>query len=137
MSVAMTNCGAAGWVTDRTRLSLRPARSRTAASHGRRCRTVSCELAATPHARRAIRASCRDACLINRYEPGARLTLHQDKNERDFAAADRLGIARPAGDFPVRRPEAQRPPAANSPCATATSPSGAARRASAITASPS
>jgi alkylated DNA repair protein (DNA oxidative demethylase) len=27
-----------------------------------------------------------DACLVNRYEPGARLTLHQDKNERDFAA---------------------------------------------------
>jgi alkylated DNA repair protein (DNA oxidative demethylase) len=27
-----------------------------------------------------------DACLINRYEPGARLTLHQDKNERDFTA---------------------------------------------------
>jgi alkylated DNA repair protein (DNA oxidative demethylase) len=26
-----------------------------------------------------------DACLINRYEPGARLTLHQDRNERDFA----------------------------------------------------
>jgi alkylated DNA repair protein (DNA oxidative demethylase) len=25
-----------------------------------------------------------DACLVNRYEPGARLTLHQDKNERDF-----------------------------------------------------
>lgn len=27
-----------------------------------------------------------DACLINRYEPGARLSLHQDKNERDFDA---------------------------------------------------
>ena len=27
-----------------------------------------------------------DACLVNRYEPGARLTLHQDKNERDFRA---------------------------------------------------
>ena len=27
-----------------------------------------------------------DACLINRYEPGARLTLHQDRNERDMAA---------------------------------------------------
>ena len=27
-----------------------------------------------------------DACLINRYESGARLTLHQDKNERDFVA---------------------------------------------------
>ena len=26
-----------------------------------------------------------DACLINRYEPGARLSLHQDKNEREFA----------------------------------------------------
>jgi DNA oxidative demethylase len=25
-----------------------------------------------------------DACLINRYEPGARLTLHQDRNEQDF-----------------------------------------------------
>ena len=25
-----------------------------------------------------------DACLVNRYEPGARLTLHQDKDERDF-----------------------------------------------------
>jgi DNA oxidative demethylase len=25
-----------------------------------------------------------DACLINRYEPGARLTLHQDKNEKDY-----------------------------------------------------
>jgi len=27
-----------------------------------------------------------DACLINRYDPGARLTLHQDRNERDFTA---------------------------------------------------
>jgi alkylated DNA repair protein (DNA oxidative demethylase) len=25
-----------------------------------------------------------DACLVNRYQPGARLTLHQDKDERDF-----------------------------------------------------
>ena len=28
-----------------------------------------------------------DACLINQYDPGARLTLHQDKNERDFDQA--------------------------------------------------
>jgi alkylated DNA repair protein (DNA oxidative demethylase) len=27
-----------------------------------------------------------DACLINRYEPGARLTLHQDRDELDFAS---------------------------------------------------
>ena len=26
-----------------------------------------------------------DACLVNRYEPGARLTLHQDRNERDYS----------------------------------------------------
>jgi alkylated DNA repair protein (DNA oxidative demethylase) len=28
-----------------------------------------------------------DACLINRYDPGARLSLHQDKNEQDFEAS--------------------------------------------------
>ena len=27
-----------------------------------------------------------DACLINRYQPGARMSLHQDKDEEDFAA---------------------------------------------------
>src|SRR4029077_13514820 len=27
-----------------------------------------------------------DACLINRYEPGARMSLHQDKDEQDFGA---------------------------------------------------
>ena len=27
-----------------------------------------------------------DACLLNRYEPGARMSLHQDRNERDFSA---------------------------------------------------
>src|SRR5690348_1066317 len=26
-----------------------------------------------------------DACLVNRYEPGAKLSLHQDRDERDFA----------------------------------------------------
>ena len=34
---------------------------------------------------RVIAISLPDACLINRYLPGARLSLHQDKNERDFA----------------------------------------------------
>jgi DNA oxidative demethylase len=29
---------------------------------------------------------CPDACLINRYETGAKLSLHQDKDERDFTA---------------------------------------------------
>ncbi len=72
-------------------------------SRGRRCRRCSPRW---PHARRrpaGFAGFAPDSCLINRYEPGARLTLHQDKNERDFAAADRLGLARPAGGFPVRR----------------------------------
>ena len=27
-----------------------------------------------------------DACLINRYQPGARMSLHQDRDEQDFGA---------------------------------------------------
>ena len=27
-----------------------------------------------------------DACLINRYEPGAKMSLHQDRDERDIGA---------------------------------------------------
>jgi alkylated DNA repair protein (DNA oxidative demethylase) len=84
MSVAMTNCGHAGWITDR---------------RGYRYDTLDPETQRPwppmPPAfqRVAMRAAEAagfagfepDACLINRYEPGARLTLHQDKNERDFA----------------------------------------------------
>ena len=33
-----------------------------------------------------LRGFAPDACLINRYEPGARMSLHQDKDERDFGA---------------------------------------------------
>jgi len=85
MSVAMTNCGNLGWVSDR---------------RGYRYSTYD-PLSGRPWppmpsvfstlARRAARAAGfeafrPDACLINRYEPGARLTLHQDKDENDFSA---------------------------------------------------
>jgi len=82
MSVAMTNCGEAGWITDR---------------RGYRYAAIDpmTDKAWPPIppfdklARRAAAAAGfpgfePDACLINRYEPGSRLTLHQDKNERDF-----------------------------------------------------
>ncbi|NKQ69742.1 DNA oxidative demethylase AlkB [Rhizobium sp. UPM1132] len=85
MSVAMTNCGAAGWVTDRTgyrydRLdpdtgNLWPAMPA--------CFLALAIVAATKAGYPLFRP---DACLINRYEPGARLSLHQDRNERDFAS---------------------------------------------------
>jgi alkylated DNA repair protein (DNA oxidative demethylase) len=85
MSVAMTNCGAAGWVTDRRgyRYDARDPDS------GRPWPAMPAAFADL--ARRAALAVgfggfAPDACLINHYRPGARLTLHQDKNERDFGA---------------------------------------------------
>jgi DNA oxidative demethylase len=85
MSVAMTNCGAAGWVTDRTGYrydrrdpdSTRPWPCMPDAFLG---------LATGAAAAAGYPDFAPDACLINRYEPGARLSLHQDRNERDFAA---------------------------------------------------
>jgi DNA oxidative demethylase len=84
MSVAMTNCGAAGWVTDRSgyRYDQNDPESgmpwpEMPASFLRLAIEAATE-AGYPDFRP-------DACLINRYEPGARLSLHQDKNERDFA----------------------------------------------------
>ena len=80
MSVAMTNCGAAGWVTDRAgyRYDHRDPES------GGRWPAMPDEFAAL-----AVQAAARagfdgfapDACLVNRYEPGTRLSLHQDRNE--------------------------------------------------------
>jgi DNA oxidative demethylase len=84
MSVAMTNCGAAGWVTDRTGYRY----DRNDPETGEPWPDM-------PDAFRRLAAEAAeeggfsdftpDACLINRYEPGARLSLHQDRNERDFA----------------------------------------------------
>jgi alkylated DNA repair protein (DNA oxidative demethylase) len=85
MSVAMTNCGAAGWVTDRSGyrydgidpLSGCPWPAMPAAF---------ADLASEAASRAGFGDFSPDACLINRYEPGARLSLHQDRNERDFEA---------------------------------------------------
>ncbi len=85
MSVAMTNCGQVGWVTDREgyrydRLDPETGQPWPALPA---CFTQLAERAAA----RAGFASFRpDACLINRYEPGARMSLHQDRDERDFSA---------------------------------------------------
>lgn len=85
MSVAMTNCGNVGWVTDRS---------------GYRYDGFDPESGApwpampAPFRELALRAAeeggfagfAPDACLINRYQPGAKMSLHQDKDEQDFAA---------------------------------------------------
>ena len=85
MSVAMTNCGAAGWVTDRSGYRY-DARDPLTGKPWPAMPGIFSDLA-----RRAASAGGfgnfePDACLINRYDPGARLTLHQDKNERDYTA---------------------------------------------------
>jgi alkylated DNA repair protein (DNA oxidative demethylase) len=84
MSVAMTNCGAAGWVTDRTGYRYDGTDPETGNPWPPMpgCFFDLATIAATKAGYPAFRP---DACLINRYEPGARLTLHQDKNERDFS----------------------------------------------------
>ena len=85
MSVAMTNCGRAGWVTDRK---------------GYRYEFVDpitgCLWPPMPPSFRRLAAAAAeaagfagfepDACLINRYKPGTRLSLHRDENERDLTA---------------------------------------------------
>jgi alkylated DNA repair protein (DNA oxidative demethylase) len=84
MSVAMTNCGAAGWVTDRTGYRY----DRIDPETGKPWPPMPAgflELATAAAADAGYPQFRPDACLINRYEPGARLSLHQDRNERDFA----------------------------------------------------
>jgi alkylated DNA repair protein (DNA oxidative demethylase) len=85
MSVAMTNCGNFGWVTDRSGYRYdgndpevgkpwpaMPASFRQLAEHAAD--------------RAGFGGFAPDACLINRYQPGARMSLHQDRDEMDFSA---------------------------------------------------
>jgi DNA oxidative demethylase len=85
MSVAMTNCGHAGWVTDRTGYRYDGADPES----GKRWPAMPdsfCELARQAAEAGGFNGFAPDACLINRYEPGARMSLHQDKDEQDFGA---------------------------------------------------
>lgn len=85
MSVAMSNCGEAGWFSDRrgyryTRVD--PASEQPWPPMPRSLR----QLAQRAAAAAGYEAFEPDACLVNYYAPGTRLTLHQDRNERDLAA---------------------------------------------------
>ena len=84
MSVAMTNCGTAGWVSDRAGYRY----SATDPDSGRPWPAMPplfADLAARAAAAAGYGAFAADACLVNRYEPGVQLSLHQDRNERDFS----------------------------------------------------
>lgn len=86
MSVAMTNCGDLGWVTDRRGYRYDPADPDTGHPWPS-MPTLFASLASRAADAAGYAGFTPDACLINRYEPGARLSLHQDKDERDFEAS--------------------------------------------------
>ncbi len=85
MSVALTNCGTLGWVSDR---------------HGYRYTAIDpqtqrpwppmptpfSDLARAAAAATGFADFAPDACLINRYLPGTKMSLHQDRDERDMAS---------------------------------------------------
>ena len=126
MSVAMTNCGSLGWMSD---------------AHGYRYTAddpqsgrpwppmppAFLQLAQAAAEAGGFSGFKPDACLLNRYEPGARLTLHQDKDERDFGAPIvSVSLGLPAVFLfggPLRKIGS-----GGCPCSTATSWSGAVPR---------
>ena len=84
MSVAMSNCGALGWISDRRgyRYATRDPESgkpwpQLPAAFARLARDAASQAGFADFAP--------DACLINRYEAGAKLSLHQDRDEKDFS----------------------------------------------------
>lgn len=83
MSVAMTNCGSLGWVTDRTGYRYDPIDPLSGLPWPQMA-DVFLRLAKGAAAHAGFSKYVPDACLINRYERGASLTLHQDRNEQDF-----------------------------------------------------
>jgi len=83
MSVAMTNCGLAGWTTDRQGYRY----SKVDPETGRAWQPMPLEfqrLAEKAAERAGFPGFKPDSCLINRYEPGAKLSLHQDRDENSY-----------------------------------------------------
>jgi alkylated DNA repair protein (DNA oxidative demethylase) len=85
MSVAMTNCGSFGWVTDHSGYRYDASDPENAKPWPAMPSSFA-ELAAQAAERAGFDGFSPDACLINRYSPGARMSLHQDKDEDDFGA---------------------------------------------------
>ncbi len=85
MSVAMTNCGRLGWVSDRSGYRYDPIDPETGLPWPPMPETFA-TLAAKAAATAGFAGFAPEACLINRYEPGAKLSLHQDKDERNYDA---------------------------------------------------
>ena len=85
MSVAMTNCGGVGWVTDRSGYRYDANDPETRRPWPAMPPSFR-ELAEQAANHAGFGGFSPDACLINRYQRGARMSLHQDKDEHDFGA---------------------------------------------------
>lgn len=83
MSVAMTNCGHVGWISDRTGYRY-GSRDPLTGRDWPRMPVEFEELALKAAATAGFPNFVPDACLINRYAPGSRLTAHRDADEQDF-----------------------------------------------------
>lgn len=85
MSVAMSNCGQLGWVTD-TRGYRYVRQDPAGSAPWPAMPPVFLQLAREAAEAAGYPGFAPDACLVNRYVPGARMALHQDKDECDFTA---------------------------------------------------
>jgi alkylated DNA repair protein (DNA oxidative demethylase) len=85
MSVALTNCGRLGWTSDRRGYRYTEVDPQTAQPWPA-MPDAFLHLAVAAAQAAGFDGFEPDACLVNRYLPGARLSLHQDRNERDFTA---------------------------------------------------
>jgi alkylated DNA repair protein (DNA oxidative demethylase) len=85
MSVAMTNCGSVGWVSDATGYRYDPIDPESKQPWPAMPPILQ-RLAADAADDAGFKGFAPEACLINRYVPGAKLSLHQDKDELDFGA---------------------------------------------------
>ena len=85
MSVAMTNCGPLGWISDRRGYRYEPADPATGKAWPA---LPACLLDVARRAAISVGYAgfSPDACLVNRYVPGSKLSLHQDRDELDLAA---------------------------------------------------
>ncbi len=111
MSVAMTNCGALGWVSDRAGYRYSAFDPLTGLPWPPMPRRF-LELAKTAAIAAGFPGFEPDACLVNRYEPGARLTLHRDKDERGRMRVFQSSLRSPLFD---RLDRGRTPSAAHSP----------------------
>jgi len=84
MSVAMTNCGARGWVSDRRGYRYAPIDPASGLPWPPMPALLA-NLASRAATTTGFEGFAPDACLINRYAPGSRMGLHQDRDEADFS----------------------------------------------------